>query len=45
MERSVEKVSNKNQIGLVLSLMAGYSMVYMDKLMVSTAILPIRIWL
>lgn len=42
MERSVEKVSNKNQIGLVLSLMAGYSMVYMDKLMVSTAILPIR---
>ena len=42
MEQSMTRVTKKNQVGLVLSLMAGYSMVYMDKLMVSTAILPIR---
>lgn len=34
--------SKRREIGMILSLMAGYSMVYMDKLMVSTAILPMR---
>lgn len=31
----------KSSLGLVITLMAGYSMVYMDKNMVSTAIMPI----
>lgn len=42
MGQSDVRFSQRNKIGLVLSLMAGYSMVYMDKLMVSTAILPMR---
>lgn len=37
-----KRSTNTKEVLLVLSLMAGYSMVYMDKLMISTAILPIR---
>ncbi|GAF38723.1 transporter major facilitator superfamily MFS 1 [Agrilactobacillus composti DSM 18527 = JCM 14202] len=39
--REVTKVSSKSSAGIVFALMAGYSMVYMDKSMVSTAIIPI----
>lgn len=38
MEPVIEKKSN---LGIVLALMAGYSMVYMDKSMISTAVIPI----
>ncbi|MFD1902911.1 MFS transporter [Enterococcus termitis] len=41
METQVEKTTNKRGIGLILALMAGYSMIYMDKSMISTAVLPI----
>ncbi|MEO1768727.1 MFS transporter [Candidatus Enterococcus ferrettii] len=37
----VSAVSKKSSVGIVFALMAGYSMVYMDKSMVSTAIIPI----
>lgn len=33
--------TKKNTVGIVLSLMAGYSIIYMDKSMISTAIIPI----
>lgn len=33
--------TQKNTIGIVLSLMVGYSIIYMDKSMISTAIIPI----
>ncbi len=42
MEQARGNVSKRNEYALIFSLMAGYSVVYMDKLMVSTAILPIR---
>ncbi|WP_237579124.1 MFS transporter [Candidatus Enterococcus willemsii] len=38
MDPVIEKKSN---LGIVLALMAGYSMVYMDKSMISTAVIPI----
>lgn len=42
METQVEKtVTNKSSAGLIFALMAGYSMIYMDKSMISTAVLPI----
>lgn len=41
MEQHVGKISKRKEYALILSLMAGYSMVYMDKLMISTAIIPI----
>lgn len=42
MDTQVEKVAEKkSSAGLIFALMAGYSMVYMDKSMISTAILPI----
>jgi MFS family permease len=37
MNQTVEK---KSSLGIVLALMAGYSMVYMDKSMISTAVIP-----
>lgn len=40
METQVEKVTNKSSTGLIFALMAGYSMIYMDKSMISTAVLP-----
>lgn len=41
METQVEKtVTNKSSAGLIFALMAGYSMIYMDKSMISTAVLP-----
>ncbi|MEI5990288.1 MFS transporter [Enterococcus crotali] len=41
METQVEKtVANKSSAGLIFALMAGYSMIYMDKSMISTAVLP-----
>ncbi|MBO0473807.1 MFS transporter [Enterococcus ureasiticus] len=40
METQVEKtVVNKSSAGLIFALMAGYSMIYMDKSMISTAII------
>lgn len=33
--------SMKGSVGLIFTLMAGYSMIYMDKSMISTAVLPI----
>ncbi|MGF2146327.1 MFS transporter [Vagococcus fluvialis] len=33
-------VTNKSSFGLIFALMAGYSMIYMDKSMISTAVLP-----
>lgn len=42
METQIEKtVVKKSSAGLILALMAGYSMIYMDKNMISTAVLPI----
>ncbi|EOL50737.1 MFS transporter [Enterococcus caccae] len=42
METQVEKtVANKSSAGLIFALMAGYSMIYMDKSMISTAVLPL----
>lgn len=42
MEAQMEKKQvKKNSFGLIFALMAGYSMVYMDKSMISTAIIPI----
>lgn len=42
METQVEKtIANKSSAGLIFALMAGYSMIYMDKSMISTAVLPI----
>lgn len=42
METQVEKtVAKKSSVGLIFALMAGYSMIYMDKSMISTAVLPI----
>lgn len=42
MDVNIEKTgAKKNSAGLVFALMAGYSMVYMDKSMISTAVLPI----
>ncbi|EOH95760.1 hypothetical protein UAY_03186 [Enterococcus moraviensis ATCC BAA-383] len=40
METQVEKVTTKSSAGLIFALMAGYSMIYMDKSMISTAVLP-----
>ncbi|MGX7245127.1 MFS transporter [Enterococcus quebecensis] len=40
METQVEKTTNKSSAGLIFALMAGYSMIYMDKSMISTAVLP-----
>ncbi len=36
-----EKVEKKSGLGIILALMAGYTMVYMDKSMISTAVIPI----
>ena len=41
MDTGLEKTRGKQGIALVVALMAGYSMVYMDKSMISTAIIPI----
>ena len=42
MDSKIEKTTvKKNNTGLIFALMAGYSMVYMDKNMISTAVLPI----
>jgi MFS family permease len=42
MDKQLEKTSvKKGSVGLIFALMAGYSMVYMDKNMISTAVLPI----
>lgn len=41
METQVEKVGVKKGTSLIFALMAGYSMIYMDKNMISTAIIPI----
>ncbi|MTD41849.1 MFS transporter [Erwinia sp. CPCC 100877] len=42
MDKQLEKTSvRKGNVGLIFALMAGYSMVYMDKSMISTAVLPI----
>lgn len=41
METKVKKVTRESGGGLIFALMAGYSMVYMDKSMISTAVLPI----
>ena len=37
----IGKTSRSSEAMLITSLMAGYSMVYMDKSMISTAIIPI----
>lgn len=41
METQAEKTTSKSGVGLIFALMAGYSMIYMDKSMISTAVLPI----
>ncbi|MDA9471208.1 MFS transporter [Enterococcus sp. 5H] len=42
METQIEKTTvKKSSAGLIFALMAGYSMIYMDKNMISTAVLPI----
>lgn len=42
METQTEmETTKKSSVGLVFALMAGYSMIYMDKSMISTAVLPI----
>ncbi|MBP1047064.1 MFS transporter [Enterococcus sp. BWM-S5] len=42
MDTQIEKEgTKKSSVGLIFALMAGYSMVYMDKSMISTAVLPI----
>lgn len=40
-KNSISKTKNTNENLLIMALMAGYSMVYMDKNMISTAIIPI----
>ncbi len=40
-EKSIKQtVEKKSSVGIVFALMAGYSMVYMDKSMISTAVIP-----
>lgn len=39
MEILAEKTREKSSTGMILALMAGYSMIYMDKSMISTAVL------
>ncbi|MCO8289845.1 MFS transporter [Tetragenococcus halophilus] len=41
LETNVEQGKAKNTVGIIFALMIGYSMVYMDKTMISTAIIPI----
>lgn len=42
MDTQIEKTTaKKSTAGIIFALMAGYSMVYMDKSMISTAVLPI----
>ena len=40
-QNSIQKPNKKSEILLITALMFGYSLIYMDKNMISTAIIPI----